>query len=330
MTHIPGILIANLGTPDAPSAPALRRYLGQFLGDPRIIEMPRLLWWPLLHGIILQTRPPRSARLYQAIWTEDGSPLRSTSQRIVEKLRQRIALPIEPGMRYGSPSIPAALAALRDQGVDRVLVLPLFAQYSATTTASIFDAVFDELRTWRDVPALRTVRSYHDHPLYLDALAASVQDAWADRPRPARLLMSFHGIPQSYADRGDPYPRYCEATARLLADRLDLPADGWRISYQSQFGPGQWLSPTTAEMLKTWAAEGSVPSVDVICPGFSVDSLETLEEINVENRGYFEAGGGTFHYIPALNDSEAHLALLSALVNDNLAGWVQVTGSSST
>lgn len=330
MTPAPGILIANLGTPDAPTPRALRRYLAAFLGDRRMIEMPRALWLPLLHGVILNTRPRRSAKLYRAIWTEKGSPLMVISRRLVEglqaALRERtgLALPVALGMRYGNPSIPAALRDLRDAGARRVLVLPLYPQYSTTTVGAVFDAVAKELVTWRAVPELRTIHGYHDHPAYIDALAESIRRHWRAHPLPpgGRLLLSFHGVPRAYVERGDPYQTECLRTARLVAERLDLPDGALHSAFQSKFGPGEWLTPAAAETVAEWGAAG-VPRVDVLCPGFAVDSLETLEEIPGEvQEAYHHAGGREFHYIPALNDHADHVALLCYLVEQHLQGWV--------
>lgn len=320
-----GLLIANLGTPDAPTPAAVRRYLRAFLSDPRIIEWPRALWLPVLHGVVLRVRPRRSARLYESIWRADGSPLRVTSLALAEAVRMALeargwAGPVALGMRYGEPSVEGALRGLLAAGVRSVTVLPLFPQYSATTTASIFDAVFDALRPLRDVPALHTVRGYHNAPAYLDALAGRVR-AHRDRHGPPdRLLMSFHGIPARYALAGDPYPRQCEETARALAGRLGLADDRWALSYQSQFGPEAWLAPATVETLREWGAAG-VERADVICPGFAVDSLETLEEIAVEGRAIFRAaGGGELRYIPALNAAGDHAAALAEAVFGYLVG----------
>jgi len=322
-----GVLLVNLGTPDAPTTPAVRRYLAEFLSDPRVVELPRPLWWLILHGVILRIRPARSAHAYQAVWTEQGSPLLDISQRLADVLGRRLAetLPgtvrVELGMRYGNPSIPAALRRLRDANCRRLLVLPLYPQYSATTTGSTFDAVTRELSTWRWVPELRTVNQYHDVPGHIEALAQSVRDHWAAHGRPDRLLFSFHGIPKDYFLGGDPYHCQCQKTARLVAEALDLPRETWALSFQSRVGTKEWLRPYTDETLKAWGAQG-VGSVQVICPGFAADCLETLEEIAVENRGYFlGAGGRDYGYIPALNDSPAQVQVLCDLVRRHTANW---------
>jgi len=318
-----GILLTNLGTPDAPTPDALRRYLREFLWDPRVVEEPRWKWWLILNGIILNTRPARSAAAYKSVWTEKGSPLMSHSLDQQAGLQGALGdrVHVELAMRYGNPSIASGLQALREKGCSHILVLPLYPQYSATTTGSTFDAVADELKAWRRVPELRMVSSYHDHPAYIAALAASVRRYWGEHGRPQRLLMSFHGIPQRYFDNGDPYPCLCRKTGRLLAEALELKEGEWLVSYQSRFGREPWVTPYTDETLKAWGAEGA-GRVDVICPGFSADCLETIEEIGEENRGYFiEAGGGEYHYIPALNADKLHLKALAEIATAHLHGW---------
>jgi ferrochelatase len=323
-----GVLLTNTGTPDAPTTPALRRFLAQFLTDRRVIKTPRWLWLPILHGVILNTRPRRSARLYQRIWTPQGSPLLLTSQLLAEGITHSLQslndLPIKvaTGMRYGSPSIADGLSSLREQGAERTLVFPLFPQYSATTTASALDAVFTELQTWRVLPKLRTRVGYHDHPAYIHALAQSIQGNWEKNGEPDRLLFSFHGIPESYAQDGDPYPQQCRTTARLVAEQLGLEDSRWQVSFQSRFGSQTWLEPYTAATLVTWGRAG-VRSVNVVCPGFSTDCLETLYEIDIEARQVFlEAGGSQFSYIPALNDHTAHIQALTDIILSDLSGWL--------
>ncbi len=317
-----GILITNLGTPDAPTAAALRRYLGEFLWDPRVVEQPRWLWWLVLHGVILNIRPAKSAASYRKVWREDGSPLLAIGQRqrqlLEAGLRQQFGehLHVALGMRYGNPSIAAALEELRDKHCRKIIVLPLYPQYSATTTASTFDAIADVLKRWRRVPALQMIDDYSDHPAYIDALAASVRRYWQQHGEPERLLMSFHGIPERYFKAGDPYPCLCRRTARLLREALQLDETRAQLSFQSRFGREAWVQPYTDATLKAWAAEG-VKSVDVICPGFSSDCLETIEEVGMENRDYFLAAGGEqYRYIPALNDDAQHIAALQQLLLD--------------
>ncbi|GAB6039743.1 ferrochelatase [Endothiovibrio diazotrophicus] len=322
-----GVLAINLGTPDAPTPSALRRYLGEFLWDPRVVEMARLPWWLILHGIILRTRPKRSARLYEKVWQADGSPLlaiaRGQTRKLESELARRLERPtkIALGMRYGNPSIAAALTELAAAGCTRIVALPLYPQYSATTTASSFDALFDELKGWRRQPELRLIAGYHDHPGHLDALAASVRDHWTAHGRGDRLLFSFHGIPLRYARAGDPYPEQCRRTAAEVATRLELSDEEWAIAFQSRLGKEEWLRPYTDETLATWPSQG-IRRVQVLCPGFSADCLETLEEIAGENRETFlAAGGDDYHYIPALNDRDDHIAALAGLVMRHAAGW---------
>ncbi|MDG4555138.1 MAG: ferrochelatase [Candidatus Competibacter sp.] len=321
-----GVLLTNLGTPDAPTPAALRRYLAEFLWDPRVVELPRPLWWLILHGIILRIRPARSARKYRTIWTEDGSPLLAIGRRqtaaVAAALRQQCLGPVQValGMRYGNPSIASALAGLRDTGARRLLVLPLYPQYSAATVASTFDAIAAELRRWRWLPDLRLITHYHDDPAYLDALAASIRAARAEWPG-ERLLFSFHGLPKRNLLAGDPYHCECHKTARLVAERLGLHEDRWAVAFQSRFGRAEWLRPYTSELLAAWARAG-VKRADVVCPGFAADCLETLEEIALENReAFLSAGGEHYRYIPALNDAPAHIEALARLIVRHAAGW---------
>ncbi len=321
------MLMVNLGTPDSPSVSDVRRYLAEFLSDPRVVEVPRLLWAMILHGVILRIRPPRSAKAYREVWTEQGSPLLDISRRQAAALQQALdghspgPVKVELAMRYGTPSIADGLRRLRDENVRRVLVLPMYPQYSATTTASVFDAVTAELRTWRWVPEMRFVNQYHDDGGYVDALAASVRGYWEAHGEPDKLLFSFHGIPKDYFLGGDPYYCQCQKTARLTAERLGLADDRWLLTFQSRVGNKEWLKPYTDHQLQAWG-EAGVGKVHVICPGFSADCLETLEEIAVENRDYFlQAGGKEYRYIPALNDQPDHVAALAQLVECHLSGW---------
>jgi len=322
-----GILLANLGTPDEPTAPALRRYLAEFLSDPRVIETHKLIWWPILHGIILRTRPRRSAGAYAKIWSEAGSPLLAISRRQQEAVAGQLAaqcrgpVRVELAMRYGNPSIATALARLREANVRRLLIFPLYPQYSAATTASTFDAVAAELATWRWLPELRMVNHYHDHPVYIEALVDSIRQFWAEHGRPERLLFSFHGLPRKYFLAGDPYFCECHKTARLVAEQLELPAESWAVSFQSRFGPTEWLQPYTDKLLAKWGGSG-VGNVQVICPGFSADCLETLEEINMQNRELFLAAGGkSLSYVPALNDDADHIQALAQIITEHCQGW---------
>jgi len=330
-----GILIANLGTPDAPNATALRRYLKQFLWDPRVVDLPRLLWWFMLQ-VILLIRPAKSARSYQKIWdANSGSPLLSISLKQLESLRKSLAVKIdrpvvvELGMRYGNPSIASALEKLHLANAQHILVLPLYPQYSSSTTASTFDEVAHVVKSWRWVPELRFVNQYHDDAGYIGALANSVQEAWSEHTKPKKLLFSFHGTPKRFLLSGDPYFCQCQKTARLVAEQLHLKDDEWQLTFQSIFGREPWLQPYTIETLGKLAEQG-VDSVDIICPGFSADCLETLEEITEENRhAYLEAGGKHFHYIPALNDRPDHIDALVNIINTHIANWGSTTQTAS-
>lgn len=325
-----GILIVNLGTPDAPDAKSIRRYLAEFLSDPRVIEMPHWLWKLILHGVILRFRPAHIAPAYRSIWTKDGSPLLSISQQQVKKIKAQIEPgfqhPVEVvlGMRYGRPSIASALRELQAANVQRLLVLPLYPQYSATTTASTFDALAHELMHWRWIPSLRMLNQYHDHPAYIEALANSVKVFWQAQQQAELLLISFHGLPKRYLLAGDPYHCHCQKTARLLAEKLGLNENQWRISFQSRVGREEWLKPYTDETLKALPGEGK-KSVQVICPGFPTDCLETLEEIKVQNREWFiEAGGKDFDYIPALNASDEHIDMLGTIIEQQCGDWMKI------
>ncbi len=322
-----GVLLSNLGTPDAPTPAALRRFLAEFLSDPRVIETPRLIWWLALHGVILRIRPPRAAHAYRKVWTAAGSPLLAISQRqataLQLSLEQRCKGPVRValGMRYGNPPIAAALDELRRAGARRLLVLPLYPQYSATTTASTFDAVAAVLKTWRLQPELRFINHYHDYPGYIATLADSVRAYWAAHGEPERLMFSFHGLPKRYLLAGDPYHCECHKTARLVAEQLGLSDERWLLTFQSRFGREEWLTPYCDQTLREWGTAG-VRRVDVLCPGFPADCLETLEEIEQQNREIFmNAGGGEYHYIPALNDSTDHIGMLSELVLQHCQGW---------
>lgn len=324
-----GVLFANLGTPDAPDTASVRRYLAEFLWDPRVVEVPRVLWWAILHGVILRVRPPRSARAYASVWSTEGSPLMVNARAQAAALQDaldtrapglfRVAL----AMRYGQPSIASAVGALLEQGVTRLLVLPAYPQYSGTTTGSIFDAVSDALRARRWVPDLAFRSSYHDDPGYVGALAASIREHWQRHGEPERLLFSFHGIPRRYFLSGDPYHCHCRKTARLVSEALGLDAERWEVSFQSRVGREEWLRPYTDETLEQWGRDG-VGTVHVACPGFSADCLETLEEIAVENRDRFlAAGGGAFEYIPALNARRDHVSALTDVVLGDAGRWLE-------
>jgi len=316
-----GLLLVNLGTPQAPTAAAVRGYLAEFLSDPRVVQVPRLLWWPLLHGVILPLRSPRVARKYAQVWMDDGSPLAVYTAHLAAAIGERLSgVPVAHAMRYGEPGIDAALHALRDRGCGRVLVLPLYPQYSTTTTASVADALARIARDATELP-LRMVEQYPTDAGVVAALAGSVRAHWQAHGRGERLLMSFHGIPQRLVDAGDPYSAQCHATANALAAALGLGHGEWLVTFQSRFGREQWLQPATDATLRLLGETG-VGRVDVVCPGFPADCLETLEEIALQNAALFRAaGGGTLSYIPCLNDAPAHADALAALAQREFDAW---------
>jgi len=326
-----GVLLVNTGSPDAPTPEAVRRYLKQFLSDPRVVEIPRLIWWPILHGYILRTRPEQSAKAYRKIWTDQGSPLLLHSNDIAVSLQEKLsarlsgAAHVEMGMSYGNPSIESALDKLYQQYVRRLLVLPLYPQYSGTSTASVFDSVTRILSERRWVPELHFINHYHDSAGYIAALAASARDFWDIHGRGERLLFSFHGLPRRTLDKGDPYHCQCQRTARLVAESLDLDDSSWHVSFQSRLGREEWLRPYTDDIMKSWGAE-KLGTIDVISPCFSADCLETLEEIAIRYAADFAAaGGGELRYIPALNARDDHVSFLSRLVERNVAGWPEAS-----
>ncbi len=317
------VLLVNLGTPTAPTAQALRPYLAEFLSDRRVIDYPRWKWWPILHGVILRVRPRRSAHAYGRIWDAQGSPLRWRSESLARALQAELGdtVRVALAMRYGAPAVGKTIAALQGEGVRRLLVLPLYPQYSATSTGSVIDAVADALKALRWPPELRFVNDYHAEPAHIEALAASIEAWWAQHGRGDRLLLSFHGIPERYARLGDPYPEQCQATARLLRERLRLDETQLVLSFQSRVGRERWLGPYTDATVRRLAGEG-VKRLDVACPGFAVDCLETLEEIAMQNRDFFTAAGGReLRYIPALNDGPEQVRSLATLARRHLKGW---------
>jgi ferrochelatase len=326
---VSGVLISNLGTPDAPTAQALRRYLGEFLRDPRVVDMPRWLWWPILHGVILRIRPARSAHAYAKVWSEQGSPLLANSQRQAAALQKVLnarfqgRVQVALGMRYGKPSLEDAFNQLRAANAARVVLLPLYPQYSSSTTASTFDAAAAILKKWKNIPELRLVKQYHHEPAYIKAVAESIRDHWRGREPGERLLFSFHGLPQRFLERGDPYYYQCHKTARLVAEQLQLSGDRWKVSFQSRFGREPWLQPYTDHTLQQCTGAG-IKSVDIVCPGFSADCLETLEEIALQNRDLFlQSGGERYHYIPALNDHPAHIEALADIAAKHACNWLK-------
>jgi len=329
-----GILLANLGTPDAPTTKALRPYLRQFLSDTRIVEIPRLIWWLILNCIILVIRPKKSAEKYASVWTKEGSPLLVHAQRQAQLLRgflsQKINSPyaVELGMTYGNPSIQSAIDKLKAQHCDRILVFPLYPQYAASSTASALDAVWRTLLKTRNMPAIRTIKHYHDHPAYIATLAQSVRDHWRINGKPSKLIMSFHGVPKAHLINGDPYHCECHKTGRLLAEALELNKDEYLVTFQSRFGKQEWLKPYLTNTLEA-LGKTKTARVDIICPGFSSDCLETLEEIAMEGKHLFQSnGGGEYHYIPALNENEAWIHAMTTIALENLQGWVSTEGDS--
>ncbi len=326
-----GVLLVNLGTPDAPTPAAVRRYLAQFLADPRVVEIPKPLWWLILHGVILRVRPAASAKKYALIWSKEGSPLRVHTQRQALLLQGLLGvrrkqagldnLVVGWGMRYGNPSIAGAMQELKAAGCDRLLVIPLYPQYAASTTASSLDEIARVLARWRNLPELRVVRHFHDHPGYIAALVARVNREWEKLGRPDHLLMSFHGLPRYSLTRGDPYHCECQKTGRLLAEALGLKPDQYQVTFQSRFGRTEWLQPYTALTLETLGRAGT-GRVDVVCPGFVTDCLETLEEIAIEGKAIFlGAGGKEFNYLRCLNEDDGWIATLADLIAANTAGW---------
>jgi len=351
-----GIILTNLGSPDAPTKPAVKRYLAEFLADPRIVEFPRALWWLILHGVILKIRPRRSAKAYQKVWSPKGSPLVALSQALTDKVRELfnpktlsepadetiasseqftpennehfyspseapIASQVEVAlaMRYGNPSIESVMMDLRHKGVERLIVLPLYPQYSASTTASTFDKLAEIMSKLRWQPSLQFLPAYHDHPTYIESIAASIRTHWENHRKGEKLIFTYHGLPQKYLHRGDPYHCQCHKTSRLIAQALGLEKYQWATTFQSRFGREAWLQPYTNEVLKALPEKG-IEAVDLICPGFSIDCLETLEEIDMEARQSFvDAGGKVFRYIPCLNDNELHVSMIQKILKPYIA-----------
>jgi len=323
------VVLVNLGTPDEPTAPALKRYLREFLSDPRVVEIPKPIWWLILNGIILNVRPKKSAAKYASVWMKEGSPLRVHTERQARLLKGFLGerghhLTVTSAMRYGSPSIQGVLAHLKAEGASRILLVPMYPHYSASTTATVVDEASAWLQKIRNQPEMRFIRNFHDDAGYLAALEQSVRKHWQTAGalgQNDRLLISFHGLPKRSLDLGDPYFCECHKTGRLLAERLNLAADQYQICFQSRFGKAEWLQPYTAPTLKEWGRKG-IRRVDVICPGFVADCLETLEEIAQEGRDDFIAAGGKeYHYIPALNEDNAWISALADLVERHLGGW---------
>tara|TARA_Y100001960_G_scaffold332178_1_gene431753 strand:- start:1014 stop:2099 length:1086 start_codon:yes stop_codon:yes gene_type:complete len=328
-----GILLINLGTPDAPTPKALKPYLKEFLSNSRVIEIPRWIWWTILNFIILNIRPKKSAEKYSIIWTKEGSPLKIHTERQAELLlslikeRTKPAPLIEYAMSIGNPSISETIIRMKQQNCERILVLPLYPQYAASSTGAAFDSVFNQLKKMRDIPAIRTVKHYHDHPAYINALAQNVRDYWLENGEPDKLIISFHGVPRFSLDKGDPYHCECQKTGRLLAETLNLDKEKFQICFQSRFGRTEWLRPYTAEILEQLGTQNT-GRVDVICPGFVSDCLETLEEIAIEGKTTFiQAGGKEFHYIPCLNERDDWIHALTDIALNNLEGWLSLEES---
>lgn len=323
-----GVMLVNLGTPEAPQASAVRAYLKEFLWDRRVVDVPRLIWWPILNGVILRIRPAKVAKAYASIWQDGGSPLMVYSKAQRKALEAALKdsfgcdIPVALAMTYGKPTMEEAGQALRAAGAENIFLLPMYPQNSSSTTAAVIDRYAKALKPCPHVPSTRWINGYHTHPLYIGALKASVEEYWSRFGRGDRLLMSFHGVPERYERKGDPYPRQCRETAAALAAALNLDDDQWLCAFQSRFGREEWVKPYTDETLKAWGSAG-LERVDVISPAFAADCLETLEEIDVENREIFnEAGGQEYHYIPCLNDRPDHIELLVDLVRSNTGGWV--------
>lgn len=323
-----GILLANLGTPEAPTAKALRPYLQQFLMDRRVVEIPRFIWCWILHCIILVFRPKKSAEKYASIWSQEGSPLMVYAMQQKKLLQGALSLTIntplvvELGMTYGNPSMQSAIESLKVQGCDRILVFPLYPQYAASSTAAALDAVWRTLLKMRNVPAIRTIKHYHDHPRYIQALASHIKTYWQQHGQPEKLVMSFHGVPKFHLLKGDPYHCECHKTGRLLAEALGLNKEQYQVAFQSRFGRQEWLQPYLANTLDTLGKQ-QLKRVDVVCPGFSSDCLETLEEIAMEGKHLFQSvGGGDYHYIPALNSEAEWIAAMRDIALEHLQGWV--------
>lgn len=322
-----GVLITNLGTPSAPTTKSLRKYLKEFLSDPRVVEVPRVIWWLILNLVILRIRPRGSARNYAKIWQKDGSPLMFNTAAQANALRHELTselgnhIIVEFAMRYGSPRISDVLDKMQNEGARKLLVLPLYPQYSATTTASTFDALAENFKRRRWIPDLRFITHYHDNQHFIAAAAQQISNYWETSGKPQKLLLSYHGVPKRYLEAGDPYFCECHKTSRLIAEALGLKNNEWQTTFQSRFGREEWLTPYTDEVLKALPAQ-NISNVHIFCPGFSADCLETIEEIAIENRDYFlKAGGKIYSYIPALNAEPHHIAALSLIVKTNLQGW---------
>lgn len=323
-----GVILANLGTPEAPDTSSVRRFLRQFLSDPRVVELPKPLWWLILNGVILVIRPSRSAAAYRKVWTEDGSPLMVNAKNqvdaLIKTLRQQgvTDAQVRCAMRYGEPSLMRVMQEFGGLGIDRIVVIPMYPQYSGSTTGSVLDDIYATTSRLRRVPSLRFINGYADHEQYIESLRISITEHWDRNGRADRLVISFHGLPQSFCDNGDPYHEQCLTTARLLARKLALESDQWTVCFQSRVGRQEWLKPYVDEVISELPGHG-VRSIDMICPGFSVDCLETLEEVNIGYRKLFlDSGGDRFEYIPCLNDRPAHIEMLVQILRSSAADWI--------
>lgn len=315
------VVLVNLGSPDAPTPSGVRRFLGEFLGDPRVVNLPRALWWMILHFIVLPFRPRKTARAYRQIWTDQGAPLVVYTRALSDKLATALSsgrVRVDYAMRYGSPGLVERLTALKQEGTGEIIILPLYPQYSSTTTASVFDVIEPVMRGWRHIPSWQFISDYHARDAYIEAVAGSIADFWVNHGRNQLLLLSFHGLPAKLTELGDPYYAQCQNTAALIAKRLALREDAWRLVFQSRFGKAEWLKPYCVDVLKELPAQGK-KEVDIVCPGFAVDCLETLEEMAITNKEFFLAAGGkSYRYIPALNDSDEHVEMLRKLLASRL------------
>lgn len=317
------VLLVNLGSPDAPTTAAVRRYLKEFLWDPRVVNLPRFLWWMVLHLLVLPFRPQKSAKAYKKIWQKKGSPLRFLTQQLAKKVSEQFVKPMDGKqysincvMRYGQPSLAKQLAQYKKKPINELIVIPLYPQYSSTTTASVYDEVFKHITQWRHIPNIRVVSDYHQYPSYIEAIAYSIESFWKNKRQNELLLMSFHGLPAKLTAWGEPYFEQCHRTADLIAKKLCLSSKQWKIVFQSRFGKAKWLQPYCIEVLQGLPDQG-IKTVDIVCPGFAVDCLETLEEIEIANKAVFlSAGGESYQYIPALNDSEKQVTSLVKLIKE--------------
>ncbi len=324
--HLVGVLLINLGTPDSPEPTAVKRYLKEFLSDPRVVEKPRWLWWLILNIVILQSRPAKSAKAYSKVWTDQGSPILVISKKQASKLKSKLSetgIKLELAMRYGNPSIAAGISKLLESRISKLLVLPMYPQYCASTTATCFDEVSLQLRNLRWLPEIRFICDYHDRKGYILSLAASVKESWEEYGRGQRLVVSYHGIPKSFVDRGDPYLQHCTTTTQKLKQELNLSDQQIMMVFQSRMGAEEWLKPYCINTLQELPTQG-ITDIDIISPAFSADCLETLEELEMENRtAFMDAGGKRYQYIPALNDRDDHIEMLKQLVEDHTQGWIE-------